>query len=213
MRFSDLQLKAIPLVEEILVHPFLVGLADGNLPVEAMVLYLQQDQLYLFDFSRALQGLADKATSERDKLCLQNFALQAVADENCLYERILKTKPLPLEELTKRKACLAYTEFLSCMVATRSITEGLASVVPCFWVYAEVGRALKSKSCAGNPYQAWLDCYASLEFQQATECMVELFERHLLSVPDRLAPSVAEVFLTAIKLEWEFWDGCFCKKY
>ena len=40
----------------------------------------------------------------------------------------------------------------------------LAALLPCFWIYAEVGKDIVSKSVPNNPYQAWIDTYAGEEF-------------------------------------------------
>ena len=49
---------------EILRHPFLTGLADGSLDVQAFRFYLIEDAYYLREFARALTITGAKAPKE-----------------------------------------------------------------------------------------------------------------------------------------------------
>ncbi len=53
-------------------HPFLRGLADGSLPLEAFRFFLEQDNLYLVEYARCL---AMGAAKSRDDTELRYFAV------------------------------------------------------------------------------------------------------------------------------------------
>ena len=48
------EMKALPVREAILSHPFIVGVGEGTLPVEKFKYYVMQDYVYLIDYSRVL---------------------------------------------------------------------------------------------------------------------------------------------------------------
>ena len=48
----------------------------------------------------------------------------------------------------------------------------LAALLPCFWIYAEVGRDIHARAAAANPYRAWIDTYAGEEFHAAVRAMI-----------------------------------------
>jgi thiaminase/transcriptional activator TenA len=42
-------------------------------------------------------------------------------------------------------------------------------VLPCYWIYWEVGRELQKKGSEDTDYQRWIDQYASEEFGHSVE--------------------------------------------
>ncbi len=54
-------------------------------------------------------------------------------------------------------ACHHYTSYLVATAWSRSYPVVLASLLPCFWIYAEVGKDIVNNSAPNNPYQAWVD--------------------------------------------------------
>ena len=51
---EDIELKALPIRQAILSHPFIIGVGDGTLPVEKFKHYMTQDYVYLIDYARVL---------------------------------------------------------------------------------------------------------------------------------------------------------------
>ena len=53
----------------------------------------------------------------------------------------------------------------------------LAALLPCFWIYAEVGKDIVNKSIPNNPYQAWIDTYAGEEFHTAVRNVIATVDK------------------------------------
>lgn len=49
-------------------------------------------------------------------------------------------------------ACCHYVSYLLATAATRSIAETVAALLPCFWVYRDVGHAIHAVAAPDNPY-------------------------------------------------------------
>ena len=49
----------------------------------------------------------------------------------------------------------------------------LGALLPCFWIYAEVGRDIHGRAAPSNPYQAWIHTYAGEEFHIAVRAIIE----------------------------------------
>lgn len=85
----------------------------------------------------------------------------------------------------------------------------MAALLPCFWIYAEVGCDIHARSVAGNPYQAWIATYAGEEFH------VHARVRALCATVDRLAneatpatrATMHAAYRDAARQEWMFWDS------
>ncbi|MFI5427997.1 hypothetical protein [Aeromicrobium sp. UC242_57] len=105
--------------------------------------------------------------------------------------------------------CVAYTGFLESAATTRSFEVGLAAVLPCFRVYAEVGRHVLARRPSGeHPYAAWIDTYAAPEFDAA----VRRAEAYLDQVAAAGGASsdlveLESAYRRATRFEWMFWDA------
>jgi thiaminase/transcriptional activator TenA len=136
-------------------HPFLVAMVDGTLGTESFQYYVVQDALYLQDFADCLQRLArNEGLAQDDKDRLEAFAKGAEEAELSLHNSFFKEWKISVgEDAEQMPNCLLYTSYLKRTVATRSHGEGLAALLPCFWVYMHVGKEmLKLREALGNRY-------------------------------------------------------------
>ncbi|GAB4041414.1 thiaminase II [Spirosoma jeollabukense] len=209
MRFTDQLWQQIsPIYESILTHGFVSELATGTLPLATFHYYIQQDALYLIDFSRALAQLAVKADTPDAILLLTQLAENAIRVERVLHETYFSLYDIQ-PETTKMPACFAYTNYMLATTSVQSLAVGTAALLPCFWIYREVGKAIHQQAVSQNPYQAWIDTYAGDAFDVVVTQMLEL-TNHLAgeaSVNERA--KMAEAFQQSSRLEWHFWDDAY----
>ncbi|GAB3548087.1 thiaminase II [Spirosoma fluminis] len=209
MRFTDqLWQQIIPLYETTVSHAFVQELAAGTLPASKFQYYIQQDALYLTDFSRALAQLAVKASTPADILAFAEFAANAIRVERVLHETYFALYNIQ-PETEKKPACFAYTNFLLAMTATQSLAVGAAAVLPCFWIYREVGKYIYGQAHPQNPYQAWIDTYAGDAFDQAVNQMLDLTERLASEASPAEREKMQTAFVQSSRLEWSFWNDAY----
>jgi len=145
---------AAPMIAETEKHPFLVAMVDGSLATENFQYYVVQDAMYLDDFADCLRRLSrNDGISQEDKERLEAFAQGAAEAELSLHNSFFKEWNISTEGVEQMPNCLLYTSYLKRIVATRSHAEGLASLLPCFWVYMHVGKEmLKLREELGDRY-------------------------------------------------------------
>nr|BCW99981.1 MAG: aminopyrimidine aminohydrolase [Bacteroidota bacterium] len=210
MRFTEVLWREIsPIYEAILAHPFNQELMRGTLDRERFLFYLQQDALYLADFGRALALMAARARRTEEVLQFVQFAEGAVRVERALHEAYFQEFGLSTPTRVQAPACFAYTNFLLATVSCRSFEEGMAALLPCFWIYREVGRYIYRHASAGNPYQRWIDTYASEEFSVWVDRAIALTERCSESTSEEGRALMREAFVLSSRLEWMFWDSAY----
>ncbi|MCS7154284.1 MAG: thiaminase II [Bacteroidota bacterium] len=210
MRISESLWRSIePIYDAILRHPFNQELARGELACERFAFYLQQDALYLVDFGRALALMAARAHEAEDVLAFARFAQGAVEVERALHESYFRElgirKPLQVQS----PACFAYTNFLLATAACRSLEEGMAALLPCFWIYREVGRAIYAQASPDNPYRRWIDTYASEQFASWVERAIAMTDRFAAGASKRTRALMQRAFEASARLEWMFWDSAY----
>nr|MBA3431716.1 TenA family protein [Actinomycetota bacterium] len=131
--------------KQILDHPFVQGLTDGSLEDDAFRFYVVQDALYLRDYARALAICGAKAPEEETVKMFCEHAAGAIAVERQLHEGFFRAFGLTEDEIRTTPMAptnLAYTSYLLAVAYSGSFPEALGAVLPCYWIYWEVGKAL-----------------------------------------------------------------------
>jgi len=209
-RFTDeLWNAARPVYEKTLQHPFLTGLADGTLPRSRFEFYLLQDSHYLRAFGQALSVLASKAPREEWAIALNEHAADALKTERQLHESILASYGLTRSAIANAVVAPsnhAYTSHLLAAVHQRPFAEGLAAVLPCYWVYWEVGKALKKKGSKNPDYQRWIDQYAASEYGKVVRQVLDMMDAEAASLDPRSRQAAKHLFVLSARYEYMFWD-------
>ena len=209
-RFStELWQDITDIYDAILVHPFLLGLADGSLPQEAFSFYVVQDALYLRSYAQALAILAGRAPDTAATEMFARHAADVIAVESTLHGTLLADlgiDPKVAERAQPAPTTLAYTSYLLATAHGGSYAEGVGAVLPCYWIYWEVGKQLYRRGSPEPRYQRWIDMYSGEEFGEVVQSV--------LDVTDRLGPELAPAeralvhrhFRATTRYEWMFWD-------
>ncbi len=204
--------EVAPLRAAIHAQPFLAELAQGTLPADSFRHYIMQDSLYLAEYARVLAIAAARAPTAAGRLEFSDGAKVAVQVEEILHQSyfsqfgvthdmVAQTEPTP--------ACLGYTSYLASLAATRSYEELIAGVLPCFWVYWDVGCAIKPQAVSPNPYAAWIDTYAMPSFGEATDRVRALVDQAAEQATPATRDAMARAFRMATRFEWMFWDSAY----
>lgn len=194
----------------ILDHPFLRGLVDGTLPAAAFRYYVIQDAHYLRDYARALSLCAARAPDESATLMFDRHAGGAIEVERDLHKSFFADfglSPDDVDATPVAPTCRAYTSYLLAACHQGSFAEALAAVLPCYWIYAEVGRALVAHGSPEPLYQRWIDTYAGEDFGAVVAEVLALTDRVAAAASEAERDRMTERFVTTSRYEWMFWDA------
>lgn len=196
---DELWTLAKPVFDKTLAHPFLRGLADGTLAKEKFKFYMVQDALYLDRFAKALNLLASKAPREDWALFFGDGAKAAIEEARRLHANYFTSAELAAARIAPTNA--AYTNHIFATVYRGGFEDGVAAVLPCYWIYWEVGRALKKAAKAGAPYQKWIDTYSDPAFGAAIDRILAI-----TNSVGRESKDFRDLFLMSVRYEYQFWD-------
>jgi len=209
MKFTDhLWKEALPVYTKILEHPFNQELKAGTLSVEKFKFYIYQDSLYLADFARALATAGTRAGSSQELLDFLLFAQNAILVERVLHESYFKEYVIDFES-GKAPGCFAYTNYLLAASAYESFEVAVAALLPCFWIYKQVGDYIYANQTSPNPYQNWIDAYAGEDFAVSVNKVLAICNGLAENASDITKRKMTEAYVTASKLEYVFWDSAY----
>ena len=188
---------------QILDLPFVRALGDGTLDEDLFAFYLDQDALYLRDYSRALATLSARADTAEAQVHWAAGAHEAIAAESQLHEGWLANRarlggPSPIT--------MGYTNFLRASAAGDDYVVGAAAILPCYWLYEEVGAVLSSQNHADHPYAEWLSMYGGEEFAAEVKRSLAEVERAFETASPAQRVRAARAYLSACVYEREFFD-------
>ena len=189
---------------EIMDLPFIRGLADGSLREEDFAFYLAQDAEYLHRYSRALSHLATTAPDLPGQIAWNRASLGCSVSEKALHDTWLSERNITETALSRVTA--AYTDFLVATAHVEPYAVGAAAVLPCAWLYAEIGLAIAEHNGPEHPYREWLAMYGGEGFLAEASSFIRLTEEALAQASDEERARARRAYLTACAHEREFFD-------
>ncbi|VEP16741.1 Aminopyrimidine aminohydrolase [Hyella patelloides LEGE 07179] len=214
MQFSIQAWKNIEnIYQAILEMPFVKELESGSLDKQIFQHYIIQDGIYLGEFARVLAIISAKAPQPDTQLKFANSVREAIVVERLLHENFfvefgikaqdaLATNPSP--------TCLNYTNFLIATAYQYNFAITVAAVLPCFWIYLEVGKHIyQTASAKANSYQKWIDTYIDADFEASVNYVIQVADREAEKASVKELELMNQVFYRASQFEWMFWDSAY----
>jgi thiaminase/transcriptional activator TenA len=210
MAFTDDLWGAIDTIyAAILRHPFLTGLTDGSLARESFRFYAVQDALYLREFARGLSLAAARAPRDEWIIMFDEHAAEALRVERALHEGFFREFGLAPEDVAATPLAptnLAYTSYLLSVAYGRPFHEAIAALLPCYWIYWEVGKTLERAGSPDALYARWIGTYASEAFGDAVRGVLAATDAVAASVGSAEREAMRRHFVTTSRYEWMFWE-------
>jgi thiaminase/transcriptional activator TenA len=193
-------------------HPFVRGLGQGTLPEESFRHYLGQDYLFLIQFARAY-GLAVFKSENLEDLRQAASGMAGILDEMGLHVKYCHDWGITQAEmaaLSEARATTAYTRYVLDRGVAGDLLDLQVVLSPCVIGYAEIASNLKAEfgeALAGNPYRAWIESYASEDYQRLAAAQAAQLDRLMAARggPGRFT-ALAASFRQAVVLETDFWE-------
>jgi len=195
---------------QILAHPFLAGLTDGTLAEERFRFYVVQDALYLREYARTLSLAGVRSPDENSFVMFNEHSAGAITVERSLHDGFLKDLGVTREEAEATEASpttLAYTSFLLRTATLGDYPEVLGAVLPCYWIYAEIGKTLLEKGSPNPRYRKWIETYGGEEFGALVEAVLDLTDETCEDLNPAQKAHVTKAFVITSRYEWMFWDA------
>jgi thiaminase/transcriptional activator TenA len=198
--------------QEILRHPFIGGMTDGSLPHETFARYLLQDAFYLREFAAALRVIATKAPKKEWAALLERHAQESLDEEVGLQHTILAEYGVSAGAQARAEPppdALAYTSFIVATAYRGSFGEAMSAVLPCYWIYRELGRDLKTRQSPDASYRLWIDSYAAPGYSRSVDEVLEIVNEVAMKADDAERRRMMDLYRQGSRYEWMFWDAAF----
>lgn len=169
-----------------------------------------QDAHYLEGFARALSLASAKGHTADHVVHFAGAAQLAIAVERSLHADYFSKfgiTPIAFKAAEPTPVCEHYVSYLLRVAALEPFEVALAALLPCFWIYREVGKHIHGAAASPNPYKAWIDTYAGVEFDQAVNAVIKVVDEVANGASPRTRDAMHHAFKRASQLEWMFWHS------
>ena len=198
--------------DAILAHPFLQGMQDGSLEPTTFAFYIVQDARYLRAFAAALRAAAANAPNDDWARRLGADAEDSLAEERRLHEQVFAEHGISDADaaaIESTPAGFAYANYLVATAHERPFEEAIAALLPCYWIYWEVGKALQATGSPDSTYQAWIDAYVSPGYADAVTAVLDMANAAAAAADAPTRARMREHFRRSARYEWMFWDAAY----
>ncbi|EGK07243.1 thiaminase II [Kroppenstedtia eburnea] len=210
MRFTEeLRQSTRKSWEMSLNHPFVLGIASGELPLEKFRYYILQDIYYLQHYGKIHAMAAAQAEDFHVTSMLAEKAKLTAEAELTVHQEHAKILHITEEDLANFKpapTAYAYTSHLYRAALSGNLGETIAAMLPCYWLYADIGRTYRDAKPQQSIYQNWIQTYASDWFQTSTQEQIDLLDRLAEEASDKEREKMMEQFIIAKEYELAFWE-------
>lgn len=209
---EELRRKADPVFEAIFRHPFVRGIAEGELSSERLAHYVRQDFQYLTVFCQ-VYGLAISKSTKREDIAFFNEQIGFVLDsENHPHRNLARVSGYPMEELERADELAPtarnYTRHMLYAAHSGTLGELLSALYPCPLTYWEIGLRLKEevRPDGSHPFGEWIEFYADPVVGDICREFAERVDRLAARAGEDERARMEENFLVGCRMEYMFWE-------
>ncbi|KIL52063.1 thiaminase II [Jeotgalibacillus soli] len=189
-------------------HPFVKGIGDGTLSLDQFRYYVLQDSYYLSHFAKVQTLGAAKADDLHTTNRMAIHAQGTYEAEMGLHENFSKQLKITDEEIASfnpSPTSYAYTSHLY-RAAQGHLGDIIAALLPCYWLYYEIGERLQGSSPDEEIYQQWIAAYGGEWFRALVEEQIERLDLLASQATEQDRQRMARHFLISSQYEYSFWE-------
>lgn len=190
-------------------HPFVLGLQEGSLEEGVFRYYLLQDRYYLIHFSRIHDLIARQTKHSEVASLMRTLATDLEMGEGYIRQQFFQELGISQEEIEGTPIAPTAYHYVSHMY--RQLVDGtpnvaFAAILPCVWLYHDIGERLLAQGSPNPLYQRWIETYAGAEGATMVQQSQELIDSVYQSCSPKEQEEMLVAFCRSAELEWLFWE-------
>lgn len=195
-----------------LAHPFILGIANGDLDIEKFRFYLLQDYLYLFDYAKVFAHTLTK-TDNKDVMSVCSASINNILNgEMNIHKAYMKRMNITNEQVDDVKPSLTNLSYTAYMLKTAQQGDeafGLTAILSCAVSYEFIGKWIKEnypQSVDNEFFGEWVCGYSSEEYANSNRNLENIINSLCENIDEEKAQKLIDVFIICSEYEAKFWD-------
>jgi thiaminase len=198
--------KSSKIYNAILELDFLKELSDGTLDNEIFGRYIAQDEIYLKNYYHQMNMLAKMMDNDCDKDLFLSFAQSGMEGEAAMHKLLIDRYGIDTQ-VDASTVTADYNSHICEGIASGNICIALAAVLPCMWIYNQVGlHILNHSTLDGNPFKEWILEYGQEEFPTGVTKVLNMIDTMAKEADEQTRQLMDSYYLKSAMYEYAFWD-------
>ncbi|WP_349516193.1 thiaminase II [Leuconostoc suionicum] len=214
---EELRTQAAPIMTAIHDHAFVRGIADGYVPREALIFYVEQDFQYLSEFIKIYANAITKLTDRNEMKFFADsidFILNSEIHPHHVFCDVAGVEYERLQHATPTPKAYLYESHMYRAADTGSLLNILAAFQACPWTYNEIAKkqVREKANTNDNPFKSWIDFYDNANDDSEVSLSDKIFEwidRLAENATTQQRQQAKQFFLKSCELEWQFWEQAY----
>lgn len=210
MKFTEeLRAEVVSIWNASFEHPFILELANGTLAIEKFRYYLLQDSYYLFHFAELQEICASKAKDVETKLRFLDHAESTRKAELGLHQtffEMLEIRAADKVSFQPAPTAYNYTSHMYRVAQDGDLAEVLSVILPCYWLYLEIGERLKDANPNHPIYDKWISTYGSEWFKASVIEQINRLDQLAEQASHESKSRMKDHFIISSQFEYQFWE-------
>lgn len=200
--------QSLKVFEAIVEHPFNVEMMKGTLDKDKFAYYIEQDRIYLNDYARCYSLATVKGPSEISPFFLKCAHFVTVVEQELIHQYF--SREFSLKQTGRiAPATIGYTSYLIRVAIVEPVEVIVASILPCLWLYREVGLYITEHAEENNPYAHWIETYSGEEFKSLVLEATHIFDELASRTTEAIRQKMLEAYYFSSCYEWHFWNDSY----
>ncbi|TWT25821.1 thiaminase II [Planomicrobium sp. CPCC 101110] len=211
MTFSEeLWQEAEPIFEACYQHPFVQGIAKGQVDKEQLVHYVKQDFEYLNAMIQTKAFAMAKCTNREDMEMFNasiGFILNSEVHPHRNFCEVAGVQYEDLQGFPLAPTALNYINHMLIVSQTGTLGEAIAVSLPCPWIYLYIGeRIIKDyEPEAAHPFYDWIRFYGAQE-EPRMNAYINKMDFLAEGASEQERQKMKEHFILSCQYEYAFFD-------
>ena len=196
-------------------HPFVKGIADGTLPLDKFAYYMIQDAYYLKHYAKVLAFAAAKSATYEEFKYYTDMATFITEAELALHHSVFLELGITKEDLEQSEPAPSNMNYINHMysaVHNGDVAEAFAAMMPCPWLYLEIGMYYKDAQPGVKLYEEWIAMYSSDDFQATIQKQIAMMNTYASAASPEKLTILKSHFAKSCAYEYLFWDMAWTKE-
>ena len=194
----------------IMTHPFTKGIGDGTLNKDSFKFFIEQDYLFLIEYSKILALATAKSPDYKTMSSFSKLLEETLNNEITLHIVYCEKLEITLTDLQNTQpapAMESYTNFLVKIAYEGEFAEIIAALLPCMLTYAEIGLELKQNNIENNDplYNEWIEMYSDSEFVNLAHWLRDLVNTTASNSSHLQIKKMKKAYIDSCRFELDFW--------
>ena len=200
------------LVDGFNTHPFVLGIANGTLPLEKFKYFMIQDYLYLMEYAKVFAIGAGKSYDDEITDAFTQYVSNIRSGEMDIHRGYMSRLGIDVAEAAKTRMAqdnLSYTSYMLRIAYEAGPAEICAAILPCAVSYEEITVKMvkEDPSCVEHDFFGeWIKGYSSMEYHAENEELIRITDKAAAGYGEEQIKRLVEIGNRCTLYEKAFWD-------